>query len=461
MEHFQKVLRQPNFFRLWIGQIISSIGDRFYQIALLTLVLGLNAGTQIGKEGARILFVGMIPGLVFAPLLGLAVDRFNRKAVLVFADLSRVVFALSLLYIWGFRHDLALVYVVVFFMGGMNSLFIPARQAALPQIVSEGDLITANALISLVGVIASLVGAIGATTVSSIFGANLSFTLTAVGFLCSAFFLLRVDASLQPEARSAARGFTATWREIAGGWEYVRKEIQTQWVIILNTLFAFVSGFFAISVLEFTVRSLDTSVLKEVIAGIAVILSHFAPKPPVIDVSVIALVVLMGALGVGMAMGIFSCGPARRWTRSTGLPFASFFLVGVIILIFSRITTYLPALAICAILGWVSAVFTISIDARLQTEVPDACRGRVFALRNFCTSVAFLVALAFHLSGDLLRILGAGKLIEALGAGMILSGLVLGWLNRRSLGTFWGEGRVIGQRTEPIASASTVPGGTS
>jgi len=458
MEHFHKVLRQPNFFRLWIGQIISSIGDRFYQIALLTLVLGLNAGTQIGKEGARILFVGMIPGLVFAPLLGLAVDRFNRKAVLVFADLSRVVFALSLLYIWGVRHDLALVYVVVFFMGGMNSLFIPARQAALPQIVSESDLITANALISLVGVIASLTGAIGATTVSSIFGANLSFTLTAVGFLCSAFFLLRIDASLRPEPRAAgrSRGFLATWREIAGGWEYVRSEIQTQWVIVLNTLFAFVSGFFAISVLEFTVRSLDTTVLKETLDWMTVVLSHLAPKPPVIDVSVIALVVLMGALGIGMATGIFSCGPARRWTRSTGLPFASFLVVGVIILIFSRITTYLPALAICAILGWVSAVFTISIDARLQTEVPDACRGRVFALRNFCTSVAFLVALAFHLSGDLLRLLGPGELIEMLGAGMIFSALALGWLNRRSLGTFWGEGKTVPKRSAEAAPASSM-----
>ena len=458
MEHFHKVLRQPNFFRLWIGQIISSIGDRFYQIALLTLVLGLNAGTQIGKEGARILFVGMIPGLVFAPLLGLAVDRFNRKAVLVFADLSRVVFALSLLYIWGVRHDLALVYVVVFFMGGMNSLFIPARQAALPQIVSESDLITANALISLVGVIASLTGAIGATTVSSIFGANLSFTLTAVGFLCSAFFLLRIDASLRPEPGAAgrSRGFLATWREIAGGWEYVRSEIQTQWVIVLNTLFAFVSGFFAISVLEFTVRSLDTTVLKETLDWMTVVLSHLAPKPPVIDVSVIALVVLMGALGIGMATGIFSCGPARRWTRSTGLPFASFLVVGVIILIFSRITTYLPALAICAILGWVSAVFTISIDARLQTEVPDACRGRVFALRNFCTSVAFLVALAFHLSGDLLRLLGPGELIEMLGAGMIFSALALGWLNRRSLGTFWGEGKTVPKRSAEAAPASSM-----
>src|ERR1700748_2004812 len=100
MDHFQKVLRQPNFFRLWIGQIISSIGDRFYQFALLSLVLGLNAGTQIGKEGARGVFVGMLPGLLFAPLFGLAVDRLNRKATLIFADLSRVLLVLGLIYVW-------------------------------------------------------------------------------------------------------------------------------------------------------------------------------------------------------------------------------------------------------------------------------------------------------------------------------------------------------------------------
>jgi len=456
MEHFHKVLRQSNFFRLWIGQIISSIGDRFYQFALLSLVLGLNEGTQIGKEGARVIFVGMVPGLLFAPLMGLAVDRFNRKVTLVFADLSRVLLVLGLIYIWFEMKNLALVYVIVFFMGGMNSLFIPARQAALPQIVPEGDLITANALMALVGVIASLVGAVCAGLASSIFGARLSFILTAIGFSVSAFFILRITASLRPGERSAERSALATWREIAGGWEYVRKEVQTQWVIVLSTLFAFVSGFFMISVLEFTVHSLDTTLLKEFVAWMTEVLSHFAPKPPVIDASVIALGILMGALGLGLALGIFNCGPSRRWTRSTGLPFGAFLLVGAAILVFSMITSYVPALAICFVLGWGSAVFTIPIDARLQTEVPDACRGRVFALRNFCTSVAFLVALGFHLSGDLLRLLGPGELIEMLGAGMILSALALGWLNRRSLGTFWGEGKAIPKRAGAVASASSV-----
>ena len=64
---FSQVLAQPNFFRLWLGQIISSVGDRFYQFALLKVVLD---GTAYGQDTARVVFFGMLPGLIFAPWIG-------------------------------------------------------------------------------------------------------------------------------------------------------------------------------------------------------------------------------------------------------------------------------------------------------------------------------------------------------------------------------------------------------
>jgi len=429
------VLRQPDFFRLWIGQIISSIGDRFYQLALLSLVLGLNQGTQIGKEGARVVFIGMLPGLLFAPWIGLAVDRFDRRRTLIFADLSRVVLVLSLFYIWFVLKDLALVYVVVFLMGWMNALFIPARQAALPQLVDRKDLIPANALIALVGVIASLVGTLCAGFVASVFGARSCFWMTAIGFVVSAFFIFRIGASLRP---APGEVHESKWREIAAGWHAILEAPSIARVVILAILFAFVSGFFMISVLEFAVGTLDLAVLHKWLDSITRLLAHFAPKPPVFQTSLVAIGLLLGALGVGMGAGVLISGKSRRWTRRGFVPYAAYLLTGLLILLFSEVHGYAAALGVCFLLGIGSALFTIPNEARIQTDVSDALRGRVFALRNFGTTVAFLVALGCHLSGTLLKDLGPSLLIKAMAAFMIVTVVPLFLWGRKEAFRIWG-----------------------
>ncbi|MDK3159417.1 hypothetical protein QPK87_22980 [Kamptonema cortianum] len=76
---FRSVLAIRDFRNLWIGQIISSIGDRFYQFALLSIIFGMEAGARTGPEAARILFFSLLPAVVFGPFLGILCDCFDRK----------------------------------------------------------------------------------------------------------------------------------------------------------------------------------------------------------------------------------------------------------------------------------------------------------------------------------------------------------------------------------------------
>src|SRR5450631_2921338 len=154
---FRSILGQRNFALLWYGQIISSMGDRFYQFALLSVILGIKAGLDVGKDSARVTFCAMVPGFLLAPLYGWIIDRYSRRWVMFYADIARAGLTLTILDLWFYAHSLASVFAVVFLMGACNGLFIPARQAALPQIVSARQLITANSLISLIGVIAHFV----------------------------------------------------------------------------------------------------------------------------------------------------------------------------------------------------------------------------------------------------------------------------------------------------------------
>ena len=85
---FRAILGDKNFARLWYGQIISSLGDRFYQFALLYVILGIKQGMYVGKDSAQVTFLAMLPGFLLAPLYGHIIDRYSRRWVMFYADLA-------------------------------------------------------------------------------------------------------------------------------------------------------------------------------------------------------------------------------------------------------------------------------------------------------------------------------------------------------------------------------------
>ena len=71
-------------------------------------------------------------------------------------------------------------------------------------------------------------------------------------------------------------------------------------------------------------------------------------------------------------------------------------------------------------MGVLSAFILIPIEARLQNDVDDARRGRLFALRNLCTTTSFLLGLAVNLNGSCLTRVGPQRLIEYIGGAAIV-----------------------------------------
>lgn len=450
---FRAVLGEANFFRLWIGQIISSIGDRFYQFALLSVVLGIHQSMGVGKESARVIFAGMLPGLIFAPWYGWAVDRFCRRSVMIFTDLVRAALCLLLIYLWYGGHHQIWIYTVVFFMGAMNGLFIPARQAALPQLIRDGRLITANALIALIGVIASLVGSVFAGMTVSIFGARSSFYITAAGFLASAWFIFRIDSPLRPDPHPTGAPIQQNWKELTAGWRLLRDFPELMGLVLLNGLFAFTSGVFLITVLEHTVRSVDLTLVQQMTDWLVAVLTPISPKPPRFDnMMVLGFGVLFACVGIGLSLGVWFCGKSKRWSHLKGLPYFGLLLLGIGMVGFAHLTTYGPALIGCLGLGFLAAIIAIPIDARLQHEVGDLHRGRVFALRNMVTTLSFLVALGINLDGRLLQWRGATQVIQDLGVTVTIAGAALAFMQGRYLLSHWSSEKKDAQTVDsPLA----------
>lgn len=435
---FRGILAQPNFARLWYGQIISSLGDRFYLFALLYVILGIKQGLDAGKDSARVTFCAMLPGLLLAPLYGWIIDRFSRRWVMVYADVARVGLTLSLLYFWFVAHSLPAVFVVIFLMGACNGLFIPARQAALPQIVAPQHLVTANALISLIGVIANFIGTPVASITVSIFGAPSSFLLNAMGFIVSAWCVYHIRADLHPTKGLVAAGAeVSTWGGALAGWHVLRERRELAALVMVNSAFSFIGALVIITLLQQIVVTVDLRAFHHVVDVAGAFIARFTPKPPIVEIKPLAFGILMASIGLGLGIGVGICGRARRLSRSKALPFLGLFLLGLALVGFSYLRAYGLALLGAGFMGVLSSFILIPIEARLQNDVDDARRGRVFALRNLCTTTSFLAGLAVNLDGRLLNRMGPAHLIEYTGVGAMAIAVVLAAVNAATLRSFW------------------------
>ena len=131
---FREVLFKKNFFSLWLGQIVSEFGDRLNQMALIALVYSKSPGSVIAL--ANLLFFIVIPVFVIGPFAGVYVDRWDRKKVMVIADIVRGILVFTIpIFIW--LDFMVPIYVIVFLMFSATRFFLPSKLAFIPEIVPE------------------------------------------------------------------------------------------------------------------------------------------------------------------------------------------------------------------------------------------------------------------------------------------------------------------------------------
>jgi len=197
---YARLLRgNRNFRRLWLAQIVSEIGDWFYTLSIYTLLLQLT-----GHAGsvALALILQVIPQTLVGPTAGVVNDRLRRKHVMIAADLVRFLVVLAMLFVrspamaW-------LIYPLLLAETTMAAFFEPARNAVIPNIASETEVLVANTLSSATWSVNLLVGASVGGLVAAFFGRDAVFVLNALSFLVSAILISGMRFS-EPHAESAA-----------------------------------------------------------------------------------------------------------------------------------------------------------------------------------------------------------------------------------------------------------------
>ena len=182
-----------NFRYLWLGQISSLLGDWFNLIASAALIAQL---TESGLAVGMLFVVRMLAPVLVSPLAGVAADRYNRKHILIAADMGRFFTAAAFLLVRS-PEQVWLVYLLSFLQLGIGGFFFPARSALLPDIVRLDQVGAANALTSATWSVMLAIGAALGGLVSGTWGIYPSFVIDALSFIVSALFLSRVRLQVQ------------------------------------------------------------------------------------------------------------------------------------------------------------------------------------------------------------------------------------------------------------------------
>src|SRR5205085_814384 len=134
LKAFVRLLRDnPNYRSLWTGQVVSEIGDHFNNIAVFSLAIGT---TKSGFVVSGVMLARAIPAMLIGPAAGVALDRFNRKHIMMASDLIRAVVA-SLFILTVHRHDTWLLYVLSGLLMVASPFFTAGRSAILPSIATR------------------------------------------------------------------------------------------------------------------------------------------------------------------------------------------------------------------------------------------------------------------------------------------------------------------------------------
>lgn len=210
-------LRERQFRLLWFARTGSAVGDSLIPVALIWAV-GHDLGA--GATGVGIVLACYTIGGAAVTLAGgVWADRLPRRAVMIGADLVRVVTqsTTAVLLFAGTAHvwELAVLQGIA---GAAAGFFNPASKALIPQTVSAGRLQQANALISLSRSAANVFGPALSGVIVAVAGAGWVFSIDAASFLFSVVFVAAMR--VVPYAKPVAQRF---WRDLAEGWREVRR----------------------------------------------------------------------------------------------------------------------------------------------------------------------------------------------------------------------------------------------
>ncbi|MEA2549495.1 MAG: transporter, family, macrolide efflux protein [Chloroflexota bacterium] len=388
------VFRKRDFRLLWSAQLVSTIGTALTDLAAGILVFRLTGSAL----SVGLMFVATaVPTLIVGLIAGVFVDRYDRRKIMVIADLLRAAIVVSIPIL--ITINIALLYLAVALVSTISQFFNPANDAVLPEVASDEELAAANSWIMISSFGSTSIGFALSGLLATAFDINWAFRLDALTFLFSAALIVFIRVG-----KIEAEGNTSVGVVVANLKEGVSTLVHTP---VLRSLFisgapVFLSfGLWNVLLLPFALKALQATEfeygLQEAVTSVgfvvgSLMMARFADRFREGSWIVVATV----AMGVGGVL----------------YGFASSIAV---------------ALVLVTLTGFFNAPASIARRVILQRNTPRELRGRVFSAYAVARDVLFLIGISLAGLADVIdiRFLVVVSSIVLIGAGL-LAGILPG-----------------------------------
>ena len=392
--YLQLVTQNKNFRWLWLSQIVSNFGDWFGLLALYALIQRYSDSEFLL---GLIIVVKMLSLALFSPIAGYLTDRYNRRQIMIFCDLSRGVIVLGLLLIRSVEL-LWLAYFLTAIQMMISALFEPAKTSSIPNITTSDELVQANILSAASWSIIFTTGMAIGGFATGLFGTDVVFILNSISYLISGWFIWM---AIVRQETTGKNNFESPWSGMKEGFRFLFSQKHVLRPAIAKGTYTIGSG--------------------------ALVYMLILVAEDVLLMGSIGLGLLYASRGIGTGIGpvigrrLFR--NEESWIMVMGL---AMILAGFFYMLVGFTTHIMWMLLFVLIAHAASGANWVMSTVLLQRRVPDQFRGRVFSsewLLFTLTQSISVMAAAWMLDRDWVDLTTA---IQSYGILMIALGTV--WL---------------------------------
>lgn len=435
---YRDLFRNRRFLALWLGQILSQLGDRIVFVVFVAL-LARNFGDS-ERLTSYLYMAFTIPAVLLTAIAGVFVDRWPRRPLLVGSNLIRG--ALIILMPVALHTGLMSVYWLAFGLSAVTQFFIPAEAATIPFIVETSQLMVANSLFTTTMMASVIFGFALGDPLISLLG------FEQVHWGIAAFFLLAGLVLVGVRVR------TTDWKSqtaVREGWWEQTTDALTEFFGEMREGLVYIRYDRMILAAMLKLAVLFSAIVALCILCISYAREFLYDGNAVVAAQKFAYIIALS--GIGMAIGAVLVGRFWQGLRRSRLVYGGFLLMGTMLLCMGEIGRlpeswtialtddvvlggrFVVTYVLAALAGFGAALVAIPLQALLHELIPEAMRGKIMGIQFTLLSTAS--TLPVLVAGLLVARVGVVPMFLAIGGSLLLVGFgglastTSGWLYGR------------------------------
>jgi MFS transporter, DHA3 family, macrolide efflux protein len=367
----QEKLWTPSFLILWQGQLVSTIGDAIYSIALGFWVLAVTGSTALM---GLLMASSTLPGVLVSPFAGVLIDRSNKKRLFILMDMVRGI-CIVLLAAAAYKGSIAIwmVFAAGILLSICGAVFSPGIQSTVPDLVPKSKVTNATSIFSVVAVGSNLIGNVAGGFLFQTLGAPLLFLINGLSFLFSGASLPFVKIR-----KNGVKERQHFFKDMADGFRFVWNQKGLRMILIVAALINFFANI-----------------------GIILFLPFFQSTPS------------LGAGKYGVAMACFMAGAMAGFLflsvvtvkpeNKLKLYIVSNIIFDISMVIAINQPSFIVMVSFLVLTGFFNSIVNVLLMSTVQASTPPDVRGKVMSFMNMLTQglTPFAMALGGVLGGIL------------------------------------------------------------